>query len=173
MRAGTKTVDNERCIEKTARSGREKRAGIGSGTEWSNGVRNTPTRRGGAFGENERDRQIACGNVSDVGRRGVSPSGGIQKASRALSPTLFTPLAAPLSLYLRSSPIVTKSHVDSFLPLSYHRDRSSRGGGSRSLRFPHSLITARYISLFLFFGLVSLRHDKGFTRGSIVLRRFP
>lgn len=70
----------------------------------------------------EGDRRIARGNFSDVGRRGVSPSGGIQKASRALSLLHFFPLAPSLSLYHRSSPIVTKSHVDSFFPLSYHRD---------------------------------------------------
>jgi len=64
-----------------------------------------PTRGEGARWERERNRQIARDNFSDVGRRGVSPSGGTQKASRM--PLLrFFFLAASLPLYLQLSPIV-------------------------------------------------------------------
>lgn len=58
--------------------------------------------------EKERDRRTR-GNVSDVGRRGVSPSGGIQKASRTSLLLASPPRPPRFSITL--SPI-TNRHQD-------------------------------------------------------------
>lgn len=102
------TADNEgrgeREKKERARSRRKReRRRVG---DRSDGVRETPPRgRKGGMGR-ERDRRIpARGKVSDVGRRGVSPSAGIQKASRTSLLYAFSSTSPSLR-----PPIVTDRH---------------------------------------------------------------
>lgn len=75
-RAGTRRRITKEMWRKRDR-GERSELGSEAGQDGPTGCETFHSGRGCTRGGSERNRRIARGNVSDVGRRGVSPSGGM------------------------------------------------------------------------------------------------